>query len=321
MKKRRWIVLALCAATLLSCVSCAGGGDPEAPDAESSSIGEHETEPEAWIQDKVPDLNFNKDTYTVLNHNAKDSAPAASTGEILPDALLERDLYVENRFNVSIEYNTLNGSSNVIAQVQNTVSSGLDEYQQVCLNMVFGTSGLAMAGYVMNLHELEYFDNEQPWWDEDATKAFQIGETLYMIGGDVLPSSILSTQAIIFNKTKMTEQNMAFPYQLAKDGEWTIQNMIEMTQNQTRDLNGDGKIDTDHDFYGFTSWHLDSPHAFFYGTGCSVFSKDENKTQYADKSLIQFQHRHERALRHFNSSDLAHTLLTLLLFFKELSLS
>lgn len=105
MKKRRWIVLALCAATLLSCVSCAGGGDPEAPDAESSSIGEHETEPEAWIQDKVPDLNFNKDTYTVLNHNAKDSAPAASTGEILPDALLERDLYVENRFNVSIEYN------------------------------------------------------------------------------------------------------------------------------------------------------------------------------------------------------------------------
>ena len=42
---------------------------------------------------------------------------------------------------------------------------------------------------------------------------------------------------------------------------------------------------------------------------------------YADKSLIQFQHRHERALRHFDSSDLAHTLLTLLLFFKELSLS
>lgn len=282
MKKRRWIVLALCAATLLSCVSCAGGGDPEASDAESNSIGEHETEPEAWIQDKVPDLNFNKDTYTVLNHNAKDSAPAASTGEILPDALLERDLYVENRFNVSIEYNTLNGSSNVIAQVQNTVSSGLDEYQQVCLNMVFGTSGLAMAGYVMNLHELEYFDNEQPWWDEDATKAFQIGETLYMIGGDILPSSILSTQAIIFNKTKMTEQNMAFPYQLAKDGEWTIQNMIEMTQNQTRDLNGDGKIDTDHDFYGFTSWHLDSPHAFFYGTGCSVFSKDENNVPYYD---------------------------------------
>ena len=75
MKIRRWIVLALCAATLLSCVSCAGGGDPEAPDSESSSIGEHETEPEAWIQDKVPDLNFNKDTYTVLNHNAKDSAP------------------------------------------------------------------------------------------------------------------------------------------------------------------------------------------------------------------------------------------------------
>ena len=44
-------------------------------------------------------------------------------------------------------------------------------------------------------------------------------------------------------------------------------------------------------------------------------------TDFSSYRSVQFQHSHECTLRHLYSTDLTHSLLTLFLFFQELSLT
>ena len=53
-----------------------------------------------------------------------------------------------------------------------------------------------------------------------------------------------------FNKKMIVDNNLENPYDLVREGKWTLEKMDKMVRDVSRDLNGNAEYDTD-DQYGF----------------------------------------------------------------------
>jgi hypothetical protein len=135
---------------------------------------------------------------------------------------------------------------------------------------------MAVNGLLIDLIDLEYVDFDKEWWDQDARDGFTIGSHQFLAVGDLLPHTLLYSACLAFNKDHFDDRSMEYPYELARDGVWTLDELNELTKDQTKDVNGDGKIDYENDYYGMSSWHLAGPFNFFYGSGATFFGKDSD---------------------------------------------
>lgn len=90
---------------------------------------------------------------------------------------------------------------------------------------------------------------------------------LYLMTGDILPSSMLISACFAFNKRLMKELNKTEPYTLVRENKWTLDEFNAMTKDVTVDVDGDGTIDYKKDRYGLSSWMMDVPFSMFYGAG------------------------------------------------------
>ena len=79
---------------------------------------------------------------------------------------------------------------------------------------------------------------------------------------------------VFFNKSLINDNKMENPYQLTKDGKWTIDKMYEMAEAVDRDVNGDGKPDKE-DVFGFAAEH-DSVFYGLFGAGVRYTSRDKD---------------------------------------------
>ena len=130
-------------------------------------------------------------------------------------------------------------------------------------------SNNAINNEVLPIDELPYVDLSKPWWDKDVNQGFSIKGHLMMINGDISPYSFNLTACMYFNKKLFDKYDLEYPYQLVRDGKWTLDKLIELTKDFTADTDGDGKITADggSDVFGMTAWFLGLPYDFYYGAG------------------------------------------------------
>ena len=278
---KRFIVWLLCIAVLLSvlagCAQVPGLGNQNSTTSQNSAGNEEGTN---WINSELkPDsLSFNlKDREVViLSYNKYDISPEESSSDPLEDAVYRRDDRLQNEY--GIKFNSAYQSDfNVIAtNVKNDVSAGTGEFHIVYQHMIDGARNLAPGGYLTDLSELEYVDFDNIWWDQDCKNGFMIGDSMMMVCGDLLPSSMLITASVLFNKSLFIKNGIELPYQDARDGKWTLDDMLRLTKDQTQDLNGDGKVVYTDDFFGVTAWAADADFNLFFGAGATMFSYDDD---------------------------------------------
>ena len=108
-----------------------------------------------------------------------------------------------------------------------------------------------------------------------------VGGKVYLATGDISPTSLLTSSCLVFNKKLFSDNDMEYPYEMAANGTWTIDKLVEMTKGLTRDVNGDGKYTLNDDIFGFSSWMCDSPYSLFYGAGGTLSEKDAEDIPYA----------------------------------------
>lgn len=255
--------------------------------AEVTSVEETETEAET---DALPQVSYGGEEFRVLaqtdgNRHYDIYAEEADESDAVHDAVFNRNLAVQDRFGISIvvEYDTF---SAVNAAIDRMVKSGTDEFDLCFVHMVSGAS-MALDNDFVAFEDLEYIDLSKPWWDKNLKDGFSIGNRLFMANGDISPSSFSSTSCLYFNKTMFDRNDLQYPYQLVREGKWTLDRLIEFTKDITADKDGDGKTDPHGtaDTFGLTSWSYDVPYSLYYGAGGSLVSKDENDMPYYDPNI------------------------------------
>ena len=216
----------------------------------------------------VPVKNFGGREFKVFTSNwwdnntlkVQDVRPEEYNGELVNDAAYERVVKIEDIYNCKITqiqgvYELLDDFN----KLQTSIQAGEDFCDIAMMRGLYYTK-LFTDNYIIDLDKLENIDFNNPWWQKDCSEALRIGGKRYGVSGYMSMVEITLVCTICFNKTVITDYNLESPYELVKDGKWTLDKMVEMAKVVTHDLNGDG-IMTWEDMWGInysrdTVWNL-----------------------------------------------------------------
>ena len=296
MKRFSWIFAAILLTGAI--VSCGGGETATTPettvapaDSESTAETEEVFDPFAALPEKDYE-GF--DFHMLIRNNERwieDMYVEEATGDIVDDAIFERNSRISEQFNVKITYQP-SSHDNWETDAVNTILAGDDAYSLI---MAHGRAAFSYAnqGLVLDWkNDLPYVNLDNPWWDQDARNSLSVNGQLYVMIGDISYCSMGAANLMLFNKGMFEELDLEYPYQLVKDGKWTYETWESMAKLAASDLNGDGTMDKDYDRYGYVTQRWVGPVQAFATSGLRVISKDEADIPYisimSDKTLEVF---------------------------------
>ncbi len=241
-----------------------------------------------YLKDSLPEnLNYGKKDVNLLfweDVEKPECIPGDDMGDIVNAAIQERNLTVEARLGVKLNWRSVPGnykqSGTFISEVRKCYEGGTRDH-----DIIAGysrTAGmLATMGYYTDLTRIggSYLDFEKPWWPKSVTNTLSIGDSLYYISGDISTMLLHVMYGIYYNKTLLANHNLGDPTTMVREGTWTIDELIRMSRNMYNDEDGDGSGgnagDPD-DFYGFCTIYYGTE-AFYTGSGLRLIEADREK--------------------------------------------
>jgi ABC-type glycerol-3-phosphate transport system substrate-binding protein len=273
----------LCAILMLTSVVACGKAEPEATtaatttvagaDATTAATEPAETEPPKAF-DSVPAQNLGGEfhiRYAQADNCFEDFHAETMNGDVKNDAIYERNLMVEEKLGIDVQI-----SWDEITVINNDcklqVQAGSSDYD------LFGghRSSLLLSyqGQQYDLSDISTLDLTQEWWDQGYIDAITVNDSLYTVIGDAGVSTLLFVSSMTFNKKLMDEAQIAYPYDLVREGKWTLDAFHDMIVDYGSDLNGDGQVKREDDLLSLIGWGSESGYSTFYSSGFSFINRD-----------------------------------------------
>lgn len=184
------------------------------------------------------------------------------SGEILNDAIYQRNSKIEEIYNISIASVYSGGFQNDLKNSVNAADMAYDS--------AFGPANtlisLAQTGHLINWNALPFVNLEAQWWDKSVIDGLTVFDKLYMCTGDISPLTNIRVYSLVFNKNLCRDLALDLPYQYVLDGNWTIDVFSEYIANVNRDVNGDSVMDYE-DVWGYFSQDGNTYMMYFSGGG------------------------------------------------------
>ncbi|MGN1345154.1 MAG: hypothetical protein ACI4V1_00090 [Eubacteriales bacterium] len=311
MKSKRIVTLLLAllmtAGTLLACAedpveteTGTHSADTPAVDAapaetEAETIDENVDENGYLLDDLPDDLDFGGQTINLLYWSDVENQEFEAdefTGEIVNDAIYQRNLNVEDDLNVSYNWiGTPGNGSNIdayVAKVRESHSAG-DRAYDIYASYSRTIAASVINGFTTNLETAPYLDYDKPWWPDNLLAESTINNRLYFVSGDISTNVLHMMYCVYYNKQLLEDYQLEDPTDLVFENQWTLDKLVEMTTDAYVDLNGNAKKDVA-DQFGFTivNYHND---AFYTGSDLKLVEKDPEKVLiispdfYSEKSV------------------------------------
>lgn len=283
------IIFSLAAIVMLLplCLASCQNKTPTAPtDTRTDSTEESQapvTEDYSKVFEVPKNLNAEPKTFSVLRYNS--SVPEFGTTQEKPDsvdmALFNRDEYVQEYLNIELSLGEpVNGQYADRTSFVQTVENGLQSGSpwDMIAAYSFIPPALTIRGLLRDLNSEGYVNTEKAWWPDYMVDACEINGKAYYLSGDISSNLLYYMQGILFNMSEATNNRIDIQedlYQKVYDGKWTLEYFFELTENISRDPDGDGWDDEDNLWaIGMESATvLDS---FYTALGLRLFEKDED---------------------------------------------
>ena len=278
MKKIKVISLLLAilmvSAVLVSCGSDNGGGGGGA-----SGNGE--------FLDKIPDdVKFEGQTFTVLargeglnSHNEHEITADENETETVNQAVYERNSKIEARFGCKINPYFIPGGWNdkddFINTFKNSIMSDSQAFDLIMSQSAY-MAELGLNEYYLNFYdpELKYINFSADYYYPDVMEELTVNNQLYYLVGDYNLTYLEGFYMLYFNKPIAENLGLDDLYHTVRDGEWTIDKMIEYSRKAYDDSDGDG-YKSDADTFGLVSNYENTSDALFSQFDVPLTEKDE----------------------------------------------
>ncbi len=247
-----------------------------------ADVAVHEAETEQEYDDGLGKKDFGGYEIRVLtgihSNYPVDTYSREQTGELLDDALYNRNMRLEERFHVVFKEQVEPDIFNVNTLLKNTTLAGEDAYDMA---MQIDRYALAAGidGQLLSYNELPNINLDQPWWNQNAKKDFTINNRLFFTYGDDNLIFFCSTTILAFNKMMAETYNLEDMYQLVFDGKWTYDKFIEMNRAVVADLDGNGSFDINDQWGAIINANQFYPN-FWLQDGFKIVEKDGNDLPY-----------------------------------------
>lgn len=260
------LCLSMLAAACLGLASCGVNEEgTTAKDTTETPVGTNE-EGETIEIDPFKDVNYNGQPFHIYtstniastgmgNSNFLIEGSDTTNGNIVNDAVLERNVTVSEKLGVTLEYTQIDiNYTQVQADIRKFVNSGDHEFDLV-INDLYPFANLAIEGNFRNTLDPEcVFDFEKEYWYDDYMADLRLIDGYqYLLAGDYFIDLIRSAHCLLYNKDIYHEYYQTDPdevYSWVLNYEWTYEKMNQMISDIYEDKNMNQQKDKG-DLYGF----------------------------------------------------------------------
>ena len=292
MKKSAKLLSLILAALMLSpsFLSCSEttSGETQPAAAEPSVTEAVEEETSNYVSDDLPTVDYEGYNFNILSCNFynRDSANLMMfdevTGDPVNDVLFDAKCYIEDRFNVAVTW-TASGDTAANATAFRNSVNGADKSFDISIGHDGETVNLTREGLALNLNTLNSFNTSKPWWPVNTMKGITIGDKMYCASTYLTYLGLHWTRILTVNKEIMENLNIEIPYDMVREGKWTLDELYNITTGTSWDVNGNGKIDANDDVAfvsGGQTWYC-----MQVGAGIPIYEKDEYNFPYLNIDL------------------------------------
>ena len=284
MKKKLALILTALMLSAIILTACASNdsntGNKTTPNegggAETTTA---ETQPE-YVLD-VPDVDMDGKNFNFFSQNWHGYAPLAITdivaeelnGDLLNDAVYNRNLLVEQKFNCTVTSYHIENPDEGYKVMMNSIMAG-DNVYDIAFQRGVSYNKLLLSQGFTELTNVPYLNFDNPWWDSSSVDELAINNRTYVVISDMTMNNYLSIFCIYFNKDMVSDFGMENPYTLVNEGNWTLDKFYEMAEQVPADLDGNDVRDTK-DRYGFT-YVIDMPEGMLNAIGVKLATLDKD---------------------------------------------
>ncbi|MBO5415377.1 MAG: hypothetical protein J6A83_01950 [Clostridia bacterium] len=235
MKKRLSLLLAviMLLSVFLGMVGCKKD-DVESEETTISTTlsGGEKGDDDAKLYEDLPTGDYDGYTFRILNgqsNYAMTRMDPVETQDSLSQAMFNRNSLVEQTLNVTIEEEFLTyPACKTIQDEARKLNSTNDYAYDIIFNELAYQTPLAQEGAYLALDEYEmYLNLKKPWWFTDAMDSIKIDGRTCELFGELHLMYYESIWATVFNQKIFTEKKIEFPYDLVRNGEWTLDKFKE----------------------------------------------------------------------------------------------
>lgn len=253
MKRKNQTLVLLLAALMVSSsvVSCGNpestSSDPESPEvlAEAELT---ETEPETSVVDLLPNADYEGYTFNILSTNPGtlwgwrvSIFAEEETGEPLNDAVFRRNTAIEERYNITIANSAELDNSSTSANAKQLAVAGDDLYSIISYGIKWQLSD-AVNGCFINLNSVDTLDMENVWWNSEAGRLLTLHDKLFVGFSEMNTFNNEALACVYMNNDIIANNALESPYDLVREGRWTLDVMYDMSAAAARDLDGSGDM-------------------------------------------------------------------------------
>ena len=150
------------------------------------------------------------------------------TDDIINQAVYDRNIYLEDKYNMEIEVNTEHKDSvaQVVYQLHLSDLVNFDMVSTTLTHMI----NLARNGVLVEIGDIPVIDTSAPYWFDDIIDAGTINQKSFVLSGDANLWVLHSVGAVMFNRSMINDLSLTSPYTLVKNNEWTYEKLYEMTK-------------------------------------------------------------------------------------------
>ena len=291
---KRVLVLFLCAAMLLP--ACRKDTQSETESTTGTDTVQHiETEPEettrATMRDNLPsDLRYNGETVVYYVRGDENCIAEFQieemTGEVVNDALYQRNIDVSERLNVKLETAVGNGwqaYGATIGAIRASIQASDGAYD-VIAGWSAQIPSLSLEGLFLDAQTIPYLDLEMPWWNQSCRTELKIGNRLFFVTGDLTQTIIESMYVYTFNQKVADDLGIEDPYTVVNEGRWTLDYVRKQTADLGTDRNGDGKMDK-YDSWGLATYQVNGMDNYMQGARVSMMGRDADDVPVLDVDM------------------------------------
>ena len=283
MNRKSILALLLAALMTMSIVSCAGGtSDETTADTAAADTTPLETEPVITfdtVAHSYDDRDYDGYVFRIADRATgdwltNDVMAEELTGEVINDAVYNRNIALEESMNIKVTEIRLDGP---VSHLKKAVTAGTDDYDTVT-DGLDSLCSLVSSNMLLDFRNISTIHAAERYWDQQIyTDCSVMGHSFFMTG-DISIMDNKGTWCMLFNKNMIIDNDLESPYDLVNEGKWTLDKMDEMAAVVLNDVDGDGKW-TEADNYGFVTENYNNM-ALWSCAGFKVMEQDDKGVPY-----------------------------------------
>ena len=182
--------------------------------------------------------NFTSNYYNVVDWDE-------ISGEMLADAMYDRNRYIESQLNCLMVLNY----SQEVSKLEQSVISGSGDVD-LTYALLSNGGGLLQKGYLTPFNKLETIDMTQPYWDQGSQRDLKLLGQMFYGFVDFGFDHYDSMTVLFYNGELLTQYQLEDPQELFLEDVWTIDKMVEQLKAVSTDVDGNGQFSLRKDIYG-----------------------------------------------------------------------